>query len=94
MAQQQLTGCIASDAEYLLGLFEADCGVLVVEHGTKMFGPDEYRRESLAIAEYFMSHPFRYGYRTQVLQTDTDGRFVQRDTGFSGYRHGFPGPEK
>ena len=72
MAQQQLTGCIASDAEYLLGLFEANCGVLVVEHGAKTFGADEYRRESLVIAEYFMSHQSRYVYRTQVVQPDTD----------------------
>ncbi|THH10468.1 hypothetical protein EW145_g1296 [Phellinidium pouzarii] len=46
------TGYIVSNAEDLLGLFDADFGVLVIGEGAKILGPNEHGQEILLVAEY------------------------------------------
>lgn len=54
-------GFIISDAEDLLHLFDADCGVLVIGDGAKVLGVAEQGREMLAIAQYLRAKGFKYG---------------------------------
>ena len=49
---QQPQGYIVSNASDLLGLFDADFGVLVIGEGAKTLGPNEHGQEVLVIAEY------------------------------------------
>ena len=41
-----------SNADDLLGLFDADFGVLVIGEGAKILGPNEHGQEVLVVAEY------------------------------------------
>jgi light-regulated signal transduction histidine kinase (bacteriophytochrome) len=43
---------IVSNADDLLGLFDADFGVLVIGEGAKILGPNERGQEVLLVAEY------------------------------------------
>lgn len=49
---QHPSGYIVSDADDLLGLFDADYGVLVIGEGAKILGPPQHGQEILVIAEY------------------------------------------
>lgn len=49
---QQPQSYIVSNADDLLGLFDADFGVLVIGEGAKILGPNEHGQEVLVIAEY------------------------------------------
>jgi hypothetical protein len=46
------TGYIVSNAADLLGLFDADFGILVIGEGAKILGPNEHGQETLIMAEY------------------------------------------
>ncbi|KAF9485880.1 phytochrome-like protein [Pholiota conissans] len=46
------TGYIVSNADDLLGLFDADFGILVIGEGAKILGPNQYGQEILIMAEY------------------------------------------
>ena len=52
------TGYIVSNAEDLLGLFDADYGVLVIGEGAKILGPNQHGQEILTIAEYLRLKQF------------------------------------
>ncbi|KAJ3799044.1 hypothetical protein GGU11DRAFT_534934 [Lentinula aff. detonsa] len=46
------TGYIVSNADDLLGLFDADFGILVIGDGAKILGPNQHGQEILIMAEY------------------------------------------
>ncbi|KAJ7134353.1 hypothetical protein C8R44DRAFT_610147 [Mycena epipterygia] len=52
------TGYIVSNADDLLGLFDADFGVLVIGEAAKMLGPSEHGQEILIMAEYLRLKQF------------------------------------
>ncbi|KAF7365436.1 ATP-binding cassette transporter [Mycena venus] len=52
------TGYIVSNADDLLGLFDADFGVLVIGEAAKMLGPNEHGQEILIMAEYLRLKQF------------------------------------
>jgi hypothetical protein len=54
------TGYIVSNAEDLLSLFDADCGVLVIGEGAKILGPNEHGQDILLVAEYLRVKQFTY----------------------------------
>lgn len=47
-----------SNAEDLLGLFDADFGVLVIGEGAKILGPNQHGQEILLVAEYLRLKQF------------------------------------
>lgn len=49
-----------SNAEDLVGLFDADFGVLVIGEGAKILGPNEHGQEILLVAEYLRLKQFKY----------------------------------
>lgn len=55
---QHPTGYIVSNAEDLLSLFDADCGVLVIGEGAKILGPNEHGQDILLVAEYLRVKQF------------------------------------
>jgi len=55
---QHPTGYIVSNAEDLLSLFDADCGVLVIGEGAKILGPSEHGQDILQVAEYLRVKQF------------------------------------
>lgn len=55
---QNPSGYIVSKAEDLLGLFEADSGILSVGSEGKILGPMENSQEAIALREYFRSERF------------------------------------
>ena len=57
---QHPTGYIVSNAEDLLSLFDADCGVLVIGEGAKILGPIEHGQDILLVAEYLRVKQFTY----------------------------------
>jgi hypothetical protein len=57
---QHPTGYIISNAEDLLGLFDADFGVLVIGEGAKILGPSQHGQEMLLVAEYLRLKQFTY----------------------------------
>ncbi|KAL5520100.1 hypothetical protein ACEPAG_1760 [Sanghuangporus baumii] len=52
------TGYIVSNAEDLLGLFDADFGVLVIGDGAKILGQNQHSQEILVVAEYLRLKQF------------------------------------
>ncbi|KIM78503.1 hypothetical protein PILCRDRAFT_11200 [Piloderma croceum F 1598] len=54
----QATGHIVSDSDDLLGLFDADYGILVIGEGAKTLGPNLYGQEVLVMAEYLRLKQF------------------------------------
>ncbi|KAJ7505555.1 hypothetical protein B0H11DRAFT_1796399 [Mycena galericulata] len=52
------TGYIVSNADDLLGLFDADFGVLVIGEAAKMLGPNDHGQEILIMAEYLRLKQF------------------------------------
>ncbi|KAI0671080.1 hypothetical protein C8Q78DRAFT_1079021 [Trametes maxima] len=61
-------GYIVSNADDLLGLFDADYGVLVIGEGAKILGPNFHGQEILIVAEYLRLKQFT---TLQVSQTVT-----------------------
>jgi hypothetical protein len=57
---QHPTGYIVSNAEDLISLFDADCGVLVIGEGAKILGPNEHGQDILLVAEYLRVKQFTY----------------------------------
>ena len=57
--EQHPSGYIVSDADDLLGLFDADYGVLVIGEGAKILGPNQHGQEILVIAEYLRLKQFK-----------------------------------
>lgn len=55
---QHPSGYIVSNADDLLGLFDADHGVLVIGEGAKILGPNENGQEILIVAEYLRLKQF------------------------------------
>jgi hypothetical protein len=53
-------GYIVSNADDLLGLFDADYGMLVIGEGAKILGPNTHGQEILTVAEYLRLKQFRY----------------------------------
>lgn len=53
------SGYIVSDANDLLGLFDADFGVLVIGEGAKILGPNQHGQEILVVAEYLRMKQFK-----------------------------------
>jgi len=49
---EQPRGYIVSNTNDLLKLFNANFGMLVIDKGARILGPNEHRQEVLAIAEY------------------------------------------
>jgi hypothetical protein len=56
---EQPTGYIVTNAEDLLGLFDADYGVLVIGDGAKILGPSQHGQEILIISEYLRLKQFK-----------------------------------
>ncbi|KAF9220495.1 hypothetical protein BS17DRAFT_797672 [Gyrodon lividus] len=52
------SGCVVSNADDLLGLFDADYGVLVIGEGAKILGPNCHGQEILVVAEYLRLKQF------------------------------------
>ncbi|KAJ4482039.1 hypothetical protein J3R30DRAFT_3699364 [Lentinula aciculospora] len=52
------TGYIVSNADDLLGLFDADFSILVIGDGAKILGPNQHGQEILIIAEYLRLKQF------------------------------------
>ena len=57
-SDQHPSGYIVSDADDLLGLFDADYGVLVIGEGAKILGPNQHGQEVLVVAEYLRLKQF------------------------------------
>lgn len=53
------TGYIVSNADDLLGLFDADFGILVIGEGAKILGPNQHGQEILIMAEYLRLKQFK-----------------------------------
>ncbi|KAG2010111.1 atypical/HisK protein kinase [Coprinopsis cinerea AmutBmut pab1-1] len=57
-SEQHPTGYIVSNADDLLGLFDADFGILVIGEGAKILGPNQHGQEILVVAEYLRLKQF------------------------------------
>ncbi|KDQ62255.1 hypothetical protein JAAARDRAFT_149003 [Jaapia argillacea MUCL 33604] len=57
-SEQHPSGYIVSNADDLLGLFDADFGMLVIGEGAKILGPNQHSQEILIIAEYLRLKQF------------------------------------
>ncbi|KAJ7857771.1 Fph type histidine kinase [Mycena leptocephala] len=64
------TGYIVSNADDLLGLFDADFGVLVIGEAAKMLGPNEHGQEILIMAEYLRLKQFTTIQVSQAVTAD------------------------
>jgi len=71
------TGYIVSNADDLLGLFDADFGILVVGEGAKILGPNQYGQEILIIAEYLRMKEFRYASHLSFIQSLINYSMIQ-----------------
>ncbi|KAJ7081397.1 phytochrome-like protein, partial [Mycena belliarum] len=64
------TGYIVSNVDDLLGLFDADFGVLVIGGAAKMLGPNERGQEILIMAEYLRLKQFTTIQVSQAVSAD------------------------
>ncbi|GJE97693.1 histidine kinase-like protein [Phanerochaete sordida] len=67
---QHPSGYIVSDADDLLGLFDADYGVLVIGEGAKILGPNQHGQEILVVAEYLRMKQFDTMQVSQAVTVD------------------------
>ncbi|KIP01296.1 hypothetical protein PHLGIDRAFT_507654 [Phlebiopsis gigantea 11061_1 CR5-6] len=67
---QHPSGYIVSDANDLLGLFDADYGVLVIGEGAKILGPNQHGQEILVVAEYLRMKQFNTMQVSQAVNSD------------------------
>ncbi|KAI0685013.1 hypothetical protein BC835DRAFT_1291358 [Cytidiella melzeri] len=63
-------GYIVADANDLLGLFDADFGVLVIGEGAKILGPNQHGQEVLVVAEYLRMKQFSTMQISQAVTSD------------------------
>ncbi len=56
---QHPTGYIVTNAEDLLGLFDADLGIRVIGDGAKILGMNQYSQEVLIVSEYLRLKQFK-----------------------------------
>lgn len=64
------TGYIVSNADDLLGLFDADFGILVIGEGAKILGPNQNGQEILIMAEYLRLKQFNTIQASQAVAND------------------------
>ncbi|KAL1745398.1 phytochrome-like protein [Schizophyllum fasciatum] len=64
------TGYIISNADDLLGLFDADYGILVIGEGAKILGPNLHGQEILIVAEYLRIKQFNSIQVSQAVTVD------------------------
>ncbi|KAK7464699.1 hypothetical protein VKT23_005906 [Stygiomarasmius scandens] len=64
------TGYIVSNADDLLGLFDADFGILVIGDGAKILGPNQHGQEILIMAEYLRLKQFNTIQVSQAVIND------------------------
>ncbi|KAF9011494.1 hypothetical protein BDZ89DRAFT_1225510 [Hymenopellis radicata] len=64
------TGYIVSNADDLLGLFDADFGILVIGDGAKILGPNQHGQEILIMAEYLRLKQFNTIQASQAVTID------------------------
>ncbi|TFK20594.1 hypothetical protein FA15DRAFT_673329 [Coprinopsis marcescibilis] len=69
-SEQHPTGYIVSNADDLLGLFDADFGILVVGEGAKILGPNQHGQEILIMAEYLRLKQFDTIQASQSVSAD------------------------
>ncbi|KAI0051509.1 hypothetical protein FA95DRAFT_1485478 [Auriscalpium vulgare] len=69
-SDQHSTGYIVSNADDLLGLFDADFGVLVIGEGAKILGPNQHGQEVLVMAEYLRLKQFNMIQVSQAVTKD------------------------
>ncbi|KAI0683048.1 hypothetical protein C8Q76DRAFT_804212 [Earliella scabrosa] len=67
---QHPSGYIVSNADDLLGLFDADYGVLVIGEGAKILGPNQHGQEILIVAEYLRLKQFNTLQVSQAVTID------------------------
>lgn len=67
---QHPSGYIVSNADDLLGLFDADYGVLVIGEGAKILGPNQHGQEILIVAEYLRLRQFNTLQVSQAVTID------------------------
>ncbi|KAJ3753797.1 hypothetical protein EV360DRAFT_96883 [Lentinula raphanica] len=67
---RKLTGYIVSNADDLLGLFDADFGILVIGDGAKILGPNQHGQEILIMAEYLRLKQFNTMQVSQAVTKD------------------------
>ncbi|KAF5382705.1 hypothetical protein D9615_002815 [Tricholomella constricta] len=65
-----MTGYIVSNADDLLGLFDADFGILVIGEGAKILGPNQHGQEILIMAEYLRLKKFNTIQASQAVAKD------------------------
>lgn len=77
-SERHPTGYIVSNADDLLGLFDADFGILVIGDGAKILGPNQHGQEILIMAEYLrlkqfntiqVSHAVTHDYPDLIIST-------------------------
>ncbi|KIK69752.1 hypothetical protein GYMLUDRAFT_34142 [Collybiopsis luxurians FD-317 M1] len=64
------TGYIVSNADDLLGLFDADFGILVIGDGAKILGPNQHGQEILIMAEYLRLKQYNVIQVSQAVTKD------------------------
>ncbi|RXW22877.1 hypothetical protein EST38_g2993 [Candolleomyces aberdarensis] len=69
-SEQHPTGYIVSNADDLLGLFDADFGILVIGEGAKILGPNQNGQEILIMAEYLRLKQFSTIEASQAVMYD------------------------
>ncbi|KAF9807670.1 hypothetical protein IEO21_08128 [Rhodonia placenta] len=69
-SDQHPSGYIVSNADDLLGLFDADHGVLVIGEGAKILGPNQHGQEILIVAEYLRLKQFNTIQVSQAVTQD------------------------
>ncbi|KAF8895314.1 hypothetical protein BD779DRAFT_1498791 [Infundibulicybe gibba] len=70
VSEQHPTGYIVSNANDLLGLFDADFGILVIGEGAKILGPNQHGQEILILAEYLRLKQFTTIQASQAVVKD------------------------
>ncbi|TFK52362.1 hypothetical protein OE88DRAFT_1628063 [Heliocybe sulcata] len=69
-SEQHPSGYIVSNADDLLGLFDADFGMLVIGDGAKILGANQNSQEILIMAEYLRLKQFTTMQVSQIVTTD------------------------
>ncbi|GBE85224.1 histidine kinase [Sparassis crispa] len=69
-SDQHPSGYIVSNADDLLGLFDADYGVLVIGEGAKILGLNQHGQEILIVAEYLRLKQFNTIQVSQAVTQD------------------------
>ncbi|KAK1226603.1 hypothetical protein PQX77_010419 [Marasmius sp. AFHP31] len=64
------TGYIVSNADDLLGLFDADFGILVIGDGAKILGPNEHGQEILIMSQYLRMKEYNSIQVSQAVTAD------------------------